>query len=334
MNEDREVGIEEAMTGLGAAGAGAGIIAGQNARTANRAMLKRAQDLYAQYLDGIRQDTPEGQREIQSLMKQIYEETGWYRGPDGQWKFEIPEIGATYKFPFKTKDVGDALAHGPMASVRDEIYSHMPLDITARGKLSDFVDFPSLSEAYPGIEKLAVHQKEMPGHLAGRFSARMHTDLPVGIEYASSHNPIGAAGTLTHELQHAIQGLEGFGQGGAPEGMKSLFPEENITDPYQAYRSLGGEVEARTVQERVMRALYGGQPYGTPPFLSESNMEIPPSQQLIYDLPVEGVESLPRGSFLKTAGQRPPIARTALNVPETAATDIGRSLMQLLKRAL
>lgn len=54
------------------------IFAGPAARTANRAMLRRAQDMAESGAD----------------RRAIWDETGWFRGPDGQWRFEIDDSGA------------------------------------------------------------------------------------------------------------------------------------------------------------------------------------------------------------------------------------------------
>ena len=51
---------------------------------------------------------------------------------------------------------------------------------------------------------------------------------------------------MLHELQHAIQNREGFASGGSPSQFEGLY-----NNPYEAYRRLGGEVEARMVQNRM-----------------------------------------------------------------------------------
>jgi len=84
--------------------------------------------------------------------------------------------------------------------------------------------------------------------------------------------------TGLHELQHAIQEREGFAKGGSPNALESdlkalaelntlsfsemddfqkqMFKElrdnyGNVKDPYEAYKRLAGEAEARNVQERL-----------------------------------------------------------------------------------
>ncbi len=55
---------------------------------------------------------------------------------------------------------------------------------------------------------------------------------------------------ILHEVQHAIQNIEGFAGGG---NLSSLQSEENITakEAYDYYRKIAGEVEARNVSARI-----------------------------------------------------------------------------------
>ena len=55
-------------------------VAGMNARTADRAALRRAEALEKSGTDN----------------ETIRQETGWYRGMDGQWRFEIDDSGAAF----------------------------------------------------------------------------------------------------------------------------------------------------------------------------------------------------------------------------------------------
>ena len=55
---------------------------------------------------------------------------------------------------------------------------------------------------------------------------------------------------LLHEVQHAIQDIEGFAGGG---NLSSLQSDENVTakEAYDYYRKIAGEVEARNVSARI-----------------------------------------------------------------------------------
>ena len=58
---------------------------------------------------------------------------------------------------------------------------------------------------------------------------------------------------ILHEVQHAIQETEGFARGGSPKNVTSDMMRQVGQGelPYDAYRKLAGEVEARDVQSRM-----------------------------------------------------------------------------------
>lgn len=100
--------------------------AGERAMTANMEKLKEAKEMLAKDAD----------------MKTIYQKTGWHRGADGKWRFEIPdnldEIDAA-KFP----EEGYAIPLG-------EIYTN-----------------PKLYEAYPWLADVMVQSEPMEEQTLG-----------------------------------------------------------------------------------------------------------------------------------------------------------------------
>lgn len=100
--------------------------AGERAMTANMAKLKEAKEMLAKDAD----------------MKTIYQKTGWHRGADGKWRFEIPDnldkIDAA-KFP----EEGYAIPLG-------EIYTN-----------------PKLYEAYPWLADVMVQSEPMEEQTLG-----------------------------------------------------------------------------------------------------------------------------------------------------------------------
>lgn len=100
--------------------------AGERAMTANMEKLKEAKEMLAKDVD----------------MKTIYQKTGWHRGADGKWRFEIPDnldkIDAA-KFP----EEGYAIPLG-------EIYTN-----------------PKLYEAYPWLADVMVQSESMEEQTLG-----------------------------------------------------------------------------------------------------------------------------------------------------------------------
>ena len=123
--------------------------------------------------------------------------------------------------------------------------------------LEDVLDFPELYEAYPQLRDYRVYS-DMLGSTAYRgmydgWNAIVLNDMLGEQE---------VLGTLLHEVQHAIQKIEGFARGGNEDYaneqallLESVYPEKYgwmlEKSPYELYRRLAGEIEARNVQKRV-----------------------------------------------------------------------------------
>lgn len=99
--------------------------AGERAMTANMEKLKEAKEMLAKDAD----------------MKTIYQKTGWHRGADGKWRFEIP----------------DNLDDINLAELRDN-------EETTLGKI---YDNPALYQAYPWLKNLLVTVEDMEKNRRG-----------------------------------------------------------------------------------------------------------------------------------------------------------------------
>lgn len=99
--------------------------AGERAMTANMEKLKEAKKMLAKDAD----------------MKTIYKKTGWHRGADGKWRFEIP----------------DNLDDINLAELRDN-------EETTLGKI---YDNPALYQAYPWLKNLLVTVEDMEKNRRG-----------------------------------------------------------------------------------------------------------------------------------------------------------------------
>ena len=200
--------------------------------------------------------------------KAIKMATGWERGADGKWRYEIPDA--------KLSDMTDIDGKGTMVKrdAEDMLWTS--------GKLGDKVDAPELFKAYPGLRNVRLETdaitNDMPSR--GSFNAKTNT-----IEiHASELKYLNSV--LNHEIQHVIQHIEGFAQGGneitvkkdiqnrvnylsqeirrlKAEGKydeaKELIKKNKATynasvsesNDFKNYQSLAGEVEARNVQSRM-----------------------------------------------------------------------------------
>ena len=131
---------------------------------------------------------------------EIWQKTGWFKDKDGAWKFEIGDSKARLNPNFKSG-----------------------------GRLSELLEHEELFKAYPELKDISVKKiNDEGGEKLGYYD-------PNKKEIAI--NNIGDKSTLMHEVQHAIQEIEGFAKGSGAKG-------EN-------YRLSHGEAEARNVQNRL-----------------------------------------------------------------------------------
>ena len=105
----------------------------------------------------------------------IWQSTGWYKDKDGAWKFEIDDT------PAKIKNQN-------------------------ADKLGDLLEHKELFKAYPELKDIKIKKIiDEKGENLGYYD-------PNKKEIAI--NNIGDKSTLMHEIQHAIQDIEGFAKGG------------------------------------------------------------------------------------------------------------------------
>jgi hypothetical protein len=131
----------------------------------------------------------------------IWDETGWFKGVDGKWRFEIDDSGAKYR--------------GPLTE-RGEIPSGMSREKTS-GKLPEFLSDATAGGAYPDLKKARVSVNRgigEGGYSRGEMSPRVRTAPDIISTYANDGAE--TRSVLLHERQHGIQDREGFASGGSP----------------------------------------------------------------------------------------------------------------------
>lgn len=197
-------------------------LAGQKARTANSQTLQIAEQM-----------EQEG-----ASREEIWQETGWTRTMDGKnWRFEIDNSEAEYR------GGGDAQfreAHADYAEYQDllqkmfegtisesEMQRMEQLDDIWSGEyarmrervesgnatLADVLQHDSLYEAYPELRDVKARLESDTGSKNGSYDPRTNTIT------ISEDKPGDSAkvGTMLHEIQHAIQQIEGWESGASPE---------------------------------------------------------------------------------------------------------------------
>lgn len=148
----------------------------------------------------IRLDNLVVAREMESAgkdAKSIKLATGWERGADGKWRYEVPDVEVNQNAMFSFKDDGSAVTI-----------------------LSSLVNSKELFAAYPQLEDMPVIFREMEPGLEGGYYDGLR-QIHLSDAFLRRENPglntkqeISGEDTIVHEIQHAIQDIEGFARGG------------------------------------------------------------------------------------------------------------------------
>lgn len=135
--------------------------------------------------------------------------TGWHKGDDGGWRYEIDD--STFVINL---GVWDELAKGPESGLRAD---------TRSVKADEIIDHPELFEAYPQLRNLNVQVKpdiwDFTRSTQGWYDRK--NNLLVITPYVQD-----LRGTAIHELQHAVQDIEGFAPGGDPDTAMSSVSDD------------------------------------------------------------------------------------------------------------
>lgn len=195
--------------------------AGIGARTADSDALRRAETLEKSGTDN----------------ETIRQETGWYRGMDGQWRFEIDDSGATFSRTGEAQYSADNADYARYTQLMNRMLTgelteaeHAELlgldkkngctkkELARRidegnATLRDIMQHNALFEAYPEIAETKVKFADMPSGKAGSYNRKTNTiTLDTKLKYDANE----ALDALMHEVQHRVQAAEGFEGGTSP----------------------------------------------------------------------------------------------------------------------
>lgn len=192
--------------------------AGVNARTADLNALSVAQELERQGTDA----------------DAIRSQTGWFRGMDGKWRFEIDDSGMEYfrkgdafsqDYPeyVEYQQLMNKMLYGSINEEEhsrlrelDEVWGREPARLSERvdrgnARLRDILRHNALFEAYPRLRSVRVEFGELDPGTLGYFDPNQRK-ITLSNELKNAPQD-----TIIHEVQHAIQQVEGFTGGASPE---------------------------------------------------------------------------------------------------------------------
>lgn len=157
--------------------------AGEKARTADREKLDMAKKM----------------EEEGKTRREIYDETGWFRGADDKWRFEIDDSQMQYR------------------------YAGVP-------GISAYLQNTELFEAYPELRDVTIKFEKLKNGVKGIYNKE---ENKITLDESLKEEP----GTvLLHEIQHAIQRIEGHASGANRE-----YWERRIEEGF----------DARTAEEKA-----------------------------------------------------------------------------------
>ncbi|MCF6783714.1 LPD23 domain-containing protein [Stutzerimonas stutzeri] len=262
--------------------------AGPNAETADQDLLAQAQRRLAAGEDAelVRQDI------------------GWFQGHDKGWRFEIDDSKASLPEPsHQDGEANGEPVYRAMSSLGDHLAHLHPVAAAQLGKTEVFVkgvlDHPQLFAAYPQLSTINVVIERSDGFaFAENGEFRRSTVSGLSDSILIRYNPTrggSALGALLHEVQHAIQKVEGFARGGSTSefAAEELVSEELRNINHQIAQLLGANPETasvyRTYNQLRIRANDEAWPEpltGTIAALEVELLELPGGSEL-FDLETE-----------------------------------------------
>ena len=213
----------------------------------------------------------------------IRKDTGWFRGADQQWRFEIDDSGMAYsrwgdlrredraeyeRFrELEGRFISGTLTEQDLAELRgliDEGHGTGRAEESGLLKLADFIQHDELFENYPQLKNTTLAFVDLRNGARGQYDPTMDV---IALDRSLRGEP---EDVLIHEIQHAIQQKEGFAGGSSPEYWKSRRTGggEDRTAA-ELYQNTAGEIEARDAAAR--RTLSAEQRRETAPNTGDEN---------------------------------------------------------------
>nr|DAL78723.1 MAG TPA: Large polyvalent protein associated domain 23 [Bacteriophage sp.] len=192
-------------------------MAGKKAKTANSKTLALA----------------EAMEEDGASREEIWRKTGWIRGADGQWRFEVDDSKAEFRpngdarlmgepryrrLEELTDKWGDSFEKGgePLTEAEEAEMEALQEEYSDRVwekkyELQDFLKHDELYEAYPMLRHTTLRFEKLDPGVKGKFDKRNGSIILSDSLFGKGPE------TLLHEIQHIIQKYEGFQGGTSPE---------------------------------------------------------------------------------------------------------------------
>ena len=217
---------------------------GLKAETADKSALEKAMELEKDGTDS----------------EKIRKETGWFKGYDGKWRFEIDNSELEFKtdieknraaaielakMKVKSAELEEKIVNNTATKAEENEYYNLDekmIEYRKGVKLSDVINHPKLFEAYPQLKNVDVYY-EISSVNRGVYSSNGNVIMLNPMNTIDEQKE-----AIIHEIQHAIQGIENFANGSNLEYWKNLGYSDE--EAMAMYYNTAGEREARDVSAR------------------------------------------------------------------------------------
>lgn len=215
--------------------------AGEKAKNADKAALNTAKEMEKNGADA----------------ETIRQKTGWFRGADGKWRWEIDDSGTETDTKWIFLRNPDAKRYNELfekaylydTATAEDLNELQILDKNLKGVrksplyLDEIVRHDKLFEAYPALRDVKVRFEANTGNKEGSYHPEENEFvLRTGLKL----EPEKLKNTLIHEIQHAIQEQEGFARGANPG-----YWDEMIQRGYSRRKNDGRIERARKEYHRI-----------------------------------------------------------------------------------
>lgn len=216
----------------------------------------------------------------------IWDKTGWFRDVDGKWKFEVSD------------------RHSELSGIPVSVSANMTR-LSQPMPLEELMRHPDLFAAYPQLKTMPIVPDKsgfsgsyLPGvgeiHLANAPEEEFHS-------------------TALHEIQHAVQDIEGFAQGGSPAEFLPPGHTADFIKTVGEMRNLKSELRGHGIDGNAVRLALMKYQQGLPISLEQAEplnklSRLPNLFDKFQDLhfrliPMEKAQETARQSYMRLAGE-------------------------------
>lgn len=209
--------------------------AGERSLTKNSDLLEKAQTMYKNGADS----------------EEIRQKTGWFKGYDGKWRYEIDDSKSEFdkrafgKFSDDKNTYIDIIANDEMVLKHDIWRRLYDSGVNAIVRVEDVYKNDALFNAYPELKNLRVDFKAFYND-SNYGSYNDETNI-ITLNYDLSNEKLRSV--IAHELQHAVQVLEGFAEGGTPAMFIASKEEIDIRNAYNQAKTEDEAEQAKNCQK-------------------------------------------------------------------------------------